>query len=339
MAPNWFETLTGFRETSYRDTQARFAVAKSRLASLVNDRSWAIGEFEMVSLAELRSQAAEVAPRRGRPTIRVIQGEAGQLHANPAYVGALFQVASQFNALEMTAPEITPEDGVTRYASDRTQGPACALAAAPATIYRNYLAPVGDGFGQTRARQLDGLADIGAAMSARLSLPIAELWTMQNGYALCSAPGLNAISAWLAQADPVELDDMRARLSIGLHRDVEVTAANAPPDHCVSQAFCSALPVAHTQSPAQAWAPFALLVLEAAYEATLLAAALQAARGGSNIVLLTLLGDGVFGNPRDWIFAAIRRAVAQAPVGDLDIRIVSYALPGPDLTNLVRSLA
>jgi hypothetical protein len=36
--------------------------------------------------------------------------------------GALFQVASQFNALEMTGPSVTPEDGVTPYQGDHTQG-------------------------------------------------------------------------------------------------------------------------------------------------------------------------------------------------------------------------
>ena len=47
----------------------------------------------------------------------------------PENAGALFQVASQLNLLEMTGPEVTPEDGVTIYQDDRTQGPACAIAA------------------------------------------------------------------------------------------------------------------------------------------------------------------------------------------------------------------
>jgi len=37
---------------------------------------------------------------------------------------APFQVASQFNLLEMTGPSVTPEHGVARYAHDPTQGPA-----------------------------------------------------------------------------------------------------------------------------------------------------------------------------------------------------------------------
>ena len=34
-----------------------------------------------------------------------------------------------------------PEDGVTLYAADPTQGPACALACAAGSVYRNYFCP------------------------------------------------------------------------------------------------------------------------------------------------------------------------------------------------------
>ena len=47
----------------------------------------------------------------------VVRGDVRQMQRAPEYAGALFQVASQFNALEMTGPEVTPEDGVTRYRS------------------------------------------------------------------------------------------------------------------------------------------------------------------------------------------------------------------------------
>ena len=48
---DWFEALTGFREKSYKETQSKLAVESGRLISRVNGRSWAIGEFAMVSLA------------------------------------------------------------------------------------------------------------------------------------------------------------------------------------------------------------------------------------------------------------------------------------------------
>jgi hypothetical protein len=72
--------------------------------------------------------------------VSVVTGDVRQMHRSPENAGALFQVASQFNLLEMTSYNVTPEQGVTRYKDDHTQGPACAIAAGAATIYRNYFA-------------------------------------------------------------------------------------------------------------------------------------------------------------------------------------------------------
>jgi hypothetical protein len=77
-------------------------------------------------------------PTVGAASVDCIAGDAGALHAEPEFAGAFFQVASQFILLEMTSRRITPEDGVTRYAYDHTQGPSCAIAAGAATLYRNY---------------------------------------------------------------------------------------------------------------------------------------------------------------------------------------------------------
>ncbi|HRZ52796.1 MAG TPA: hypothetical protein P5284_06440, partial [Candidatus Contendobacter sp.] len=63
------------------------------------------------------------------------------------------------------------------------------------------------------------------------------------------------------------------------------------------------------------------LVLEAAYEATLLAGILNARRGVSNRVLLTRLGGGAFGNDPTWINDAINRALAR--VGDCGLQILA----------------
>ena len=120
------------------------------------------------------------------------------MHADSEPEGALFQVASQFNPLEMTGPGVTPENGVTRCSGDHTQGPACAIAAGAATIFRNYFAPVDGEIGQTRDRQIDALADVGKALSTKLGRPVSELWEMRNGYALCTGEGLDAITRLLA---------------------------------------------------------------------------------------------------------------------------------------------
>ncbi len=176
----------------------------------------------------------------------------------------------------MVSPTVTPEHGVTRYQHDRTQGPACAIAAGAATIYRNYFAPVDGRDGQTAERQFDGLADLGEALGEALNKPVKALWKMQNGYALCSRAGLDTIADYLGKLEPAQVDITRGKLCIGVHRDVEVTDAAGGHRPLVSQAFCSALPVAYTRVPPSHWEPFASLVLQAAYEATMLAAVLTA---------------------------------------------------------------
>lgn len=66
-------------------------------------------------------------------------------------------------------------------------------------------------------------------------------------------------------------------------------------------------------------ATFAQLVLDAACEATLLAGALNARRGGSNVVMLTRLGGRAFGNDGRWIDAAMRRALGRVIDADRDV--------------------
>lgn len=335
---NWFARLTGFVETTYEDTRARLELDGPILRSKVNGRSYGVGTFEMASLAELRDRVASSQGAAGRPRISIVQGDVRKMHQAPEYAGALFQVASQFNALEMVGPNVTPEDGVGRYEHDRTQGPACAIAAGAATIFRNYFAPVGDEVGQTARCQLDGLADIGAALADALGRPVTDLWAWHNGYALCSHAGLDAITQHLRAIGPEQAAVLAGKLRIGVHRDVEVTDAPNLPGPLVSQAFCSALPVAYGQVPRQQWGAFAQLVLDAAYEATLLEAVLNARRGASNIVLLTLLGGGAFGNEESWILLAIRRAMASARDFHLDVRLVSYGAPTPALKSFTESL-
>ena len=330
---DWFERITGFREDGYSDTQRRLLIEGDELMSTVNGKRYGIGNLTMPTLAELRSR---VDPARGqRSSVQVLAGDVRALHADPAYEGALFQVASQFNLLEMTSEHVTPEQGVARYAYDHTQGPACAMAAGAATIYRNYCVPVGDRIGQTSDRQLDALAGLGSALSELVGLPASRLWRMQNGYALCTREGLTAITDLLDDAPEDLLDLLRGHLAIGLHSGVEVTDLPGGERRLVSQAFCSALPVAYSSLPQHDWELFARLVLQAAYEATLLAAAEQASNGGSNTVLLTRLGGGAFGNGDDWIDSAIERALTIVEHAGLDIRIVSRGAVSPAVQAIV----
>jgi hypothetical protein len=331
--PDWFERLMGFGESDYQTTQDRLLVEGDELVSTFNNRRYGCGELSIPTLAELRKRVKRTATQCS--TVSSIVGDARALHSKPEFACALFQVASQFNLLEMVGPNVRPEDGVSGYAHDATQGPACAIAAGAATIYRNYCVPIGGEIGQTHDRQLNALACMGGSLSSELGQPIDALWTMQNGYALCTGKGLKAISELLANATEDVRDRLRGQLAIGLHRNVEVTDVGEGPRRTVSQAFCSALPVSYSPVPRPGWESFARLVLEAAYEATLLTAAEQATARGSNIVLLTRLGGGAFGNADAWIDDAMRRALSIVEHAGLDIRLVGHRDVHPSVRTII----
>ena len=193
---DWFERLTGFRESGIDAVQRHLRVDGDRLESLANGASYCIGRLELASLADMRHRVTLQDQQLPGPLrVSVVPGDARKMHRDPEYRDALFQVASQFNLLEMTSPAVSPEDGVTRYAHDPTQGPACAIAAGAATIFRNYFVPTEAGLGQTRDSQLDALRDVGLELSAATGRPVDQLWQMRNGYALCSRDGMDQFSA------------------------------------------------------------------------------------------------------------------------------------------------
>jgi hypothetical protein len=106
--------------------------------------------------------------------------------------------------------------------------------------------------------------------------------------------------------------------------------------HLVSQIYCSALPVAYSAYGQNAWKDFAVLILEAAYEATLCAAAINAQMTGNKTVFLTLLGGGAFGNETSWIVGAMDRALRMHADSGLDVRFVSFKRPNPALQKLFK---
>ena len=329
---SWFEQLTGCVETSPEDVRRQLVVEGSQLRSRSNGRTWNCGTLQVLSLAELREQVRN-APRDSKPLmVREILANVQALHRDPGHANALFQVASQFNLLEMVGPNVTPEDGVGIYERDFTQGPACAIAAGAGTIFRNYFAEVNGRVGQSAENQIDCLSAVGELLGNRDG----SLWKMVNGYALPSPNGLAEINQKLRSLDPAALDEVRKSVQIGLHWNTQVTLDDA--SHSVSQAYCSALPVAYTRYSQKDWKPFASLVLEAAYEATICAAILNKAQSGDNRLFLTFLGGGAFGNDMDWIIDAMRRSLTLYRDSGLNIAIVSYRASNPRVQQLVQEL-
>ena len=98
---DWFERLTGFRETGYEETRARLVVEDGRLRSRVNGASYGVGELE-AGLASDPPREGKIRRQSVRPVeTSVVTGDVRRMLRSPENAGALFQVASQFNLLEM----------------------------------------------------------------------------------------------------------------------------------------------------------------------------------------------------------------------------------------------
>ena len=329
---SWFSDLTGFEEPTHHPhttihTHIKLTGDGTSTAKLSfpNGQERQAGRLDLMSLSQLRALTGDLSAGRGqRSTLRERVGDVGQLHSEPTSHNALFQVASQFNLLEMISPNITPERGITGYIHDRTQGPTCALAAAAGTIYRNYFVqlqgPRGPQRGQTADAQINCICELGVALGNQGD----SLWEMRNGYLMPTGEGLREIYQRLTTMSEGERDHLRGLLRVGVQWDTEVTRADAPQGQRVQQAYCSALPITYAGGSPALWEPFARLVLEATYEHTLRSAALNLRERGARTVYLTAVGGGVFGNDHAWINDAIIRALKQVEGAGLDVVCVSY---------------
>ena len=184
--------------------------------------------------------------------------------------------------------------------------------------------PLDRQIGQSEDLQVDCLADMASALGQDIR--------MQNGYARPTPEQLDEIATTLEEVSEDEIDDLREELRIGIQWNTEVTISEDR--HTVTQVYGSALPIGYSDRRDN-WEPFARLVLEASYEATLHAALINAHATGNNRVFLTLLGGGVFGNKTEWIVDAIETSLHWFRDSGLDIRIVSYGSPNRELTRLL----
>ncbi len=325
----WFYNLMGFHECDSKQVHESIEVIGTRLRSKVNGQSYVFGSLSTPSLSELRKLSPSPDDFDAKLKLSEVVGDVQVLHCDEASNGAFFQAASQFNLLEMVGPDVSPERGVDIYEHDLTQGPACAIACGAGTIFRNYFADVNGQKGQTSENQIDCLKTIGEDLeNSKLGL-----WHMSNGYALATSQGLRHICKVLDGISENEYERLKGLLKIGVQADTQVTLRNSP--NFVSQAYCAALPIAYTNIGFSLWEPFARLILEATYEATLYAALINYTKTKNNSVYLTLVGGGVFGNKIDWILDAIQKACLLFSMTPLDVRIVSYGNSNPDVKNFV----
>ena len=111
----WFETLTGFHEQSPEQVRNNISVNGEVMKSYVNGKEFVYGTLETPSLAELRNRVHSSEIHAEELSVREVIANVQHLHASESNAGSLFQVASQFNLLEMVSPDVTPEHGVGGY--------------------------------------------------------------------------------------------------------------------------------------------------------------------------------------------------------------------------------
>lgn len=317
----WFETLFGFAETSGDQVRKQLQVNGEYLHSAANGKRWKHGKLEILSLNALRERVDKLKLRAGPNIYQEMSACTRALHQQASNAHALFQVASQFNLLEMISPQVMPEDGITGYELDKTQGPTSAVCTGAATAYRNYLIPVQGQPGQNKDRQINCIAPLHKALLAHRT-PEGEdkYWSVENGYLFANANQLEQVSQTLQARSQAELIALQGCIQFGFLQEAQVTLEGA--QHCVSQIFCSGLPIGYNAVPIPRWEPFARMVLTAIYEATLCAGVLNHVAFDSAKVFLTQIGGGVFENPAEWIEDAIQAALTRVPQCGLTVNLV-----------------
>eukprot|EP00727_Mastigamoeba_balamuthi_P009809 m51a1_g5450 hypothetical protein (729) ;mRNA; r:207360-209972 len=328
-AHRWFEQLTGVGEATFRASpgtyikENRFKTAKGKGTSLViqNSQTGAMyyaGNFFITTVGELEQSMAKGGVRDAlrQPevaTLRIVTRsdleslpavDIGVLQASNR--GAMFQAASNFNAVEGIDEETPPDSECFTefYIWDKTQGPQASISAGAAAITRVHAAFYNPNMPPEAWRQT-------GAVQVELLRNLREYFTVRNGY-VC----LTGDEKPLPPEGSREYEDLLGKYCVALHLDVQVTYAgfegeelrlikcpvkpNGPSDrdiHLIDQVFCAAMNIAQgSAGEKNATVPGgqekARFLLRAAYRGTYTAAvAYRCPR-----LFLTLIGGGVFGN-------------------------------------------
>lgn len=262
---NWFFDTFGFVESD------NYLVNQRQMLNLyINGHHKSINNIDVGSFETInRSQIPiyQHCVNGGKVTLSHLISDVLQLHKDPLNHHATFQIASQSNCLEMSNPSRTPEDGLSIYLYDNTQGPLSAMATPAGLAYRQYLLPFDHGMGQTVDRQLD--------MSLRARYYVRDmtggLGKFSNGYLFYTNEELELINQKLYGDQHINTRrQIRELIEVGSHYNLGVFI-NGHKYVNVNHVYCSGLPIAYNPNAnVIAWKGMSEIFLEAIYENTLL---------------------------------------------------------------------
>jgi hypothetical protein len=247
--------------------------------------------------------------------------------------GTMFQVASNFNCLEAANEMVDYGSGmfVTKLMTDRTQGPAASSACSLAAVVRAHLAFADTDTLSPGAAAVLGQRPRGRQVELLGDETLAPYFPVVNGKLFVGGGGDLSRQACAVLPTDVSWEKVR----VGLHcdavpmfrragrGDVEV---NVGATHTVDQVFVAGLDLRARRlrhlSKAAVGCRMSFL-LEGAYHGTYGACRLRR----SKVLVLTLVGGGVFGNPWPAIGRAIGKAHKQWVGGGLCPALKAVHLP------------
>ncbi len=343
-ATTWFQTTLGLPEASWltlpRDvtvvpmappqTLLRCAPARDLgfpclgLRNCVTGDVHAAGAFKAVTIAELDALCAvqhpdatpavfEIRARRRMDALPALF-EVSHIQADPELRGrrVMIQVASNFNCLEVSSARVDPAAGTyaTKLMSDSTQGPAASSGAAVSATVRAHAAFYAP---DTDPSQWGQSLAAGRLLNLLDDPALTPLFPVVNGKVFAAAP--QDTTTVLNVAD----ETLLGRVKVGLHCGVPVSFKRVPrklglctpiPEasrNVVNQVFVSTanLREKHVKrlAPRVEWSRTRFLLAAAFLGTYAAAAACQ-----DELLVLTLVGGGVFLNPISDVAWAIARA-------------------------------
>ena len=347
----WFEKCFGFKETgSYIKNGIEIKSNNTDDIILMNTKdkkTFSVGSFHTFNYEELESKIQKV-PKNSKLTYTILLNtNVYDLHLLAENRNAVFQAASQTNCLEMKYPHISPEKGITIYYTDKTQGPACALACPGGTYYRNYFEQ--GLFASNNQVNLFADADKEIQQWTKDMLSVGSekayknqsdsFFNTRNGYAFVTEEKIELLNGtFKLDKNDTKKTKLFKKFKVGVQFNVPVVYLKSiyeEPLHRVTQVYCSALPIGYQSNygfvPAfkekENWDILEQLILDNIYDLTFKSAIYNLKLNQSSKrqkLFLTQVGGGAFKNNDEFIQNAIEKALKAHKHYPLDVIMVYF---------------
>ncbi len=337
----FFEHVMGIQEDVFQtnNTYKKEAISWNEhensffLKNKSTDKLFRAGKFTVLSIGKLReltSSASSSTPGSfnviealsplGKSYYKYVDIGANQ--ADIQNRDAVFQIASNFNTLELTSSGDSMSN-IVGYVYDTTQGPFASISAAPGLILRHYYMFYNSNTNPIAWQQY---AIIGRLWQKNDALK--QLNLLGN----TDIPIVNSYVSF-AYREPEDVNNFSVKnIQVGWHERIQVTSGFMPntskhtlidnPQQIINQVFTAAVDFGSnfTYKGSPKAIQIAQAIQDTAYEGTIRVAYAY----GKKKVILTLIGGGVFANELAWIAFAIEKMEQFITESGLDVTLIIF---------------